>query len=464
LYEKSSFISCVVRLSVAVVGTAGFLPNRFTYQKDFKPATIPGEDWNTLLQNAAHSGGINNSQIKLPLQLQWTANTGSNIFMASPIIAGQKVFIATTDDNIPLNTFVCAFDFNSGKLLWKFRTANSVKNTIAYENGIVIAQDAACNLYALDAESGKLLWKQYIKLNSYPYLTEGITIDKGVVYAGIGAGLSAYDLKTGQTIWINKDWRQREGATTTLTVAGNVLVSGTQWGGLYGNDIHTGKQLWKLSDNGLRNRGASPVYKDGKLWIISSKSFFVIEPQTGKVLHKQTCQGFSDNSAWARGQAWAIYGYTMAYRETKKPEFLEMAQRTAEFWLNHSNLPEDMVPYWDFNAGQEGYVPEWEYDANDFKEIPRDASAAAITASALLELYQYVDKKTGKRYYQAAVKTLKSLASPSYLAAQGTNGNFLLKHCVGSIPHKNEIDVPLVYADYYFLEALHRYKNSKGIK
>ena len=83
---------------------------------------------------------------------------------------------------------------------------------------------------------------------------------------------------------------------------------------------------------------------------------------------------------------------------------------------------------------------------------------------ALLELYQYVDKKTGKRYYQAAVKTLKSLASPSYLAAQGTNGNFLLKHCVGSIPHKNEIDVPLVYADYYFLEALHRYKNSKGIK
>ena len=176
--------------------------------------------------------------------------------MTSPIIGGQKVFIATTDDNIPLNTFVCAFDFNSGKLLWKFRTANSVKNTIAYENGIVIAQDAACNLYALDAESGKLLWKQYIKLNSYPYLTEGITIDKGVVYAGIGVGLSAYDLKTGQTIWINKDWRQREGATTTLTVAGNVLVSGTQWGGLYGNDIHTGKQLWKLSDNGLRNRGS----------------------------------------------------------------------------------------------------------------------------------------------------------------------------------------------------------------
>ena len=255
--------------------------SQFIYQKDFKLSTIAGEDWNTLLQNAAHSGGVNNSQIKLPLQLQWTANTGSNIFMCSPIIAGQKVFIATTDDNVSLNTFICAFDFNSGKLLWKFRTANSVKNTIACENGIVVAQDASCNLYALDSESGKLLWKQSINLDSYPYLTEGLTVGKGVVYAGIGAGLSAYNLKTGQTIWINKDWKQREGSTTTLTIAGDVLVSGTQWGGLYGNDIHTGKQLWKLSDNGLGNRGASPVYKNGKLWIISSKSFFTIKPQTG---------------------------------------------------------------------------------------------------------------------------------------------------------------------------------------
>ena len=163
--------------------------SQFIYQKDFNLSTVAGEDWNTLLQNAAHSGGVNNSQIKLPLQLQWTANTGSNIFMCSPIIAGQKVFIATTDDNVSLNTFICAFDFNSGKLLWKFRTANSVKNTIAYENGIVVAQDASCNLYALDAESGKLLWKQSINLDSYPYLTEGLTVGKGVVYAGIGAGL-----------------------------------------------------------------------------------------------------------------------------------------------------------------------------------------------------------------------------------------------------------------------------------
>lgn len=259
----------------------------FTCNPNFQPSVISGENWNTLLQNAAHTGGINNSNLHLPLQLLWTANAGNNIFMTSPLIAEGKVFIATTDDNVSLNSAVCAFDLASGKPVWKFPTVNSVKNTIAYEDGVVLAQDVACNLYALDATSGKLLWKHAIHLNSYPYLPEGLTAEKGIVYAGTGAGLSAYDLKTGRIIWTNKDWKQHEGATTTLTIAGNVLVSGTQWGGLYANDIHTGKQLWALSDNGLRNRGSSPVYKDGKLWLLSSQSLFTIEPETGKILSQK---------------------------------------------------------------------------------------------------------------------------------------------------------------------------------
>ena len=182
---------------------------------------------------------------------------------------------------------------------------------------------------------------------------------------------------------------------------------------------------------------------------------------TGKVLHQATCQGFSDYSAWARGLAWAIYGYTMAYRETKNPNFLEIAVHTADYWLNHPNLPEDGVPYWDFNAGQEGYVPDWKYDPDRFKVVPRDASAAAIAASAFLELATYVPNED--TYYDAAVKILKSLSSPAYRAVPGTNNNFILMHSVGSIPHGQEIDVPLVYADYYFLEALNRYEhyNSK---
>lgn len=183
------------------------------------------------------------------------------------------------------------------------------------------------------------------------------------------------------------------------------------------------------------------------------------DENTGEVLHKATCQGLSDNSAWARGQAWAIYGYTMAYRETKRTDFLNMAVKTADFWLNHSNLPEDGVPYWDFNAGQEGYVPDWNYDPQEFKVIPRDASAAAITASAFLELTDYTSG--GEKYERAAEHILQSLSSSEYLAVPETNCNFVLKHSVGSIPHGNEIDVPLVYADYYYLEALLKYNNKR---
>lgn len=185
------------------------------------------------------------------------------------------------------------------------------------------------------------------------------------------------------------------------------------------------------------------------------------DEETGKVLHRATCQGFSDNSAWARGQAWAIYGYTMVYRETKDLRFLDMAISTARFWLNHPNLPEDGIPYWDFNAGQDGYVPDWNYDPQQFAEVPRDASAAAIVASAFLELTDYVSD--GEKYFQEAEHILQSLSSPVYLAEPGTNCNFLLKHSVGSIPHGVEIDAPLVYADYYYLEALMRYKNKISV-
>lgn len=184
------------------------------------------------------------------------------------------------------------------------------------------------------------------------------------------------------------------------------------------------------------------------------------DENSGEVLHKATCQGFSDNSAWARGQAWAIYGYTMAYRETKRTDFLHMAVKTADFWLNHPNLPEDGIPYWDFNAGQEGYVPDWNYDPEMFKVTPRDVSAAAIAASAFLELTEYVSD--GVKYKLAADKILKSLSSSHYLAEPHTNCNFILMHSVGSIPHGNEIDVPLIYADYYYLEALLRYNKMNG--
>ncbi len=174
---------------------------------------------------------------------------------------------------------------------------------------------------------------------------------------------------------------------------------------------------------------------------------------TGAVLDQATCQGFSDNSMWARGQAWAIYGYTMVYRETKDPKFLDAAVKATDAYLK--NLPEDFVPLWDFNVGEAGYTPEGNSYAVEFQEKLRDASAAAIVCSALFELAGYANNPS---YTDYAVKMLNSLASPAYRAELGANADFLLMHSVGSIPHKAEIDKPLVYADYYFLEALVRYK------
>ncbi len=172
------------------------------------------------------------------------------------------------------------------------------------------------------------------------------------------------------------------------------------------------------------------------------------DPETGEVRGRYTAQGYSDESAWARGQAWSIYGYTVMYRYTGDKKYLEQAEKVADFILNHPNMPEDLIPYWDF-------------DCPDIPDTYRDVSAGAIMASALYELFGF----TGNDMYkEKADKMIESLSSPAYRAAQGTNGGFILMHSVGSIPHGSCIDVPLNYADYYFLEALIRKGNlEKGL-
>lgn len=167
------------------------------------------------------------------------------------------------------------------------------------------------------------------------------------------------------------------------------------------------------------------------------------DPVSGKVRSHQTAQGYADQSSWARGQAWALYGYVTCYRYTKDDKYLVQAEKIYDFIFNNKNMPEDLVPYWDF-------------DAPKIPNEPRDASAAACTASALYELSTYLPDKD---YKQTADKIMESLGSPAYRAEVGSNGNFILMHSVGSIPHGAEIDVPLNYADYYFLEALIRKRN-----
>jgi hypothetical protein len=165
---------------------------------------------------------------------------------------------------------------------------------------------------------------------------------------------------------------------------------------------------------------------------------------TGEVIGKQTVQGYSDESAWARGQAWGLYGFVTVYRETNDERYLELSKNIADYLLNHPNLPKDMIPYWDFNAP-------------DIPDAKRDASAGAIIASALLELSGYVNQQDSERYIEAAKKMLYSLGT-NYRAAAGENGNFILKHSVGHLMANSEVDVPLTYADYYFIEGLIRLK------
>jgi unsaturated chondroitin disaccharide hydrolase len=177
----------------------------------------------------------------------------------------------------------------------------------------------------------------------------------------------------------------------------------------------------------------------------SSYHEVVYNTESGKVTKQITNQGAADDSSWARGQGWGLYGYVVMYRETKDVKYLKQAKNIADYILNHPNLPTDKIPYWDFNAPN---IPN----------ALRDSSATSLIASALLELGGYADKKEGIRYYDTAKTILSSLLTPEYLAKVGTNGGFLLKHGVGNMPNKTEIDTPLTYGDYYLVEAMLRYK------
>lgn len=179
----------------------------------------------------------------------------------------------------------------------------------------------------------------------------------------------------------------------------------------------------------------------------SSFHVVVYDTITGKSKDKVTHQGYNANSAWARGQAWAIYGYTMCYRYTKDVKYLERAKASAKFYLSHPNLRKDGIPYWDFND----------------PEIPnavRDVSAATIVSSAFYELTKY---DNNPKYVAYADKVLKNLQTTEYILDTNNDAPFILKHSTGNWPKNDEMDEPIVYGDYYFLEALLRKRNLKKI-
>ena len=169
----------------------------------------------------------------------------------------------------------------------------------------------------------------------------------------------------------------------------------------------------------------------------------------GSIESRGTFQGHDDESAWSRGQGWALYGYAECFRETGIKEFQDHAISIADMIISR-NKTDDLIPLWDF-------------DAPDVSTTPRDASAGAVIASGMLDLAYQLGEK-GKKYEDYAARMLKSLASSSYSAPLDNPHGFVLEHSTGSLPHGSEIDTPLNYADYYYLEALYRYKRMiKGL-
>ena len=234
-----------------------------------------------------------------------------------------------------------------------------------------------------------------------------------------------------------QSWNSRKGWQCPVIIDNMMNLEFLMWAFKSSGDSSYYKICVSHSDTTMKNH-FRPDY--------SSYHVVSYDTITGRVEKKQTSQGASDESAWARGQSWGLYGYTVMFRETKLVKYLNQAIHIADFMIDNPNMPQDKIPYWDFNAPG---IPN----------AKRDVSAAAVMASALIELSGYVQPELGKKYLGIAETQLRSLSSSAYLAKAGKNGNFILMHSVGSIPGKSEVDVPLTYADYYFIEALLRYKS-----
>ena len=242
-----------------------------------------GSDWTNLLGNVQHVG-ISKDTIAPILSLAWVNNVGSNIYMTSPVVYNNKIFVASLDEDNKGLAAVISMDAETGKRLWKYAVKGSIKNSIALTAGIVFAQDVHGNLYAIDAETGKLRWEKKMNWPAVPALNVGLIADNGIVYAGSGPALCAIEAETSKMLWENNQWGTGEGCTVTLSLNNNVLMGGAHWGALYANDAKTGKLLWGNGSDGLRNRSASPAMLGDVLYLISKSSFFIIEAKSGQVL------------------------------------------------------------------------------------------------------------------------------------------------------------------------------------
>jgi outer membrane protein assembly factor BamB len=280
----------VVAVRASLAGSVILEERRPFSPQDAPPAVNPSTDWPVYLRNAAHRG-IADSAVEPPLQLAWMANVGGHILHGSPVVNDGRIFVAIADDDGENRQGLAALAGDSGELLWRFSTRDSIKHSPAAGDGLVFAVDLEGQLYALAGDSGELAWERDLGLRGGMGVYEGVICEKGIVYAGSGHGLTA--LKSdGTVIWQNRDWRQGETCTVTPTLAGGILYASQNWGvGLFAHRARTGELLWKVDRNDIRFRDSSPVECDGSLYVLAEPHLFVLEAQTGEVLREKELPG-----------------------------------------------------------------------------------------------------------------------------------------------------------------------------
>ena len=241
--------------------------------------------WHNLAGNSAHDAVVNFNHTK-DYVLEWVKNIGSNIYMSSPILHENHVFTASFDDGNAEKNYIVCFDTQSGQEVWRYQTRNGIKNQMVIARDILIATDMQGYTYALNTTSGHLVWEKDLKYNRLPGFISGLVTDGTMVFTGFGETLSAIEVETGKTTWINSDWTGGYGSTTTMTLTPEILITSANWGALYAHDKNTGELLWKRNDNGLRFRDGNILFKEDKLWIAENDgakgTLHVLEPKTGE--------------------------------------------------------------------------------------------------------------------------------------------------------------------------------------
>lgn len=250
----------------------------FCYRREKKVQVKAGADWPNLLQNSAHVPVLENT-LRLPLQLAWVQNIGSNILFSSPIIYQGGVYAASLDDNDKGKAAVVCMDMANGQVKWRYPLRHSVRSSIAAEDGCVFAQDVNGWLYAIDATTGKLLWEKDLEMNKQVPLDNGLVTADGILYAGTGHSLCAFRAKTGKLIWRNKDWDTSHGTASTFSVYKGVLMAQTFWEAAYANDAQTGRQLW---GRGAYGYGGTATMHGGLAYFTSNNSLCVADAKSGK--------------------------------------------------------------------------------------------------------------------------------------------------------------------------------------